>query len=381
MDINEGYREFKQEYENDKKKVTRKSWSHYCSIDLVQLLKEFVQWYSTNKGVYQTAIKKACKVRRFFKDTGLELSQVTKEERKAHRAYLLKQVEGGVLKKNYVSTILTDLNVFFCHFLQKPDLRVAGIGKEEIYCERLTREEYSKMLAEVENRKDIGAKKKKLHKVLLVFFWNELPRTSEGTKNLMLGDIKERQREVLLHSGKRDKVPMHLRTPLATQEFLDAWEEYKEYRDSKDWRDEAPAFVQVKNGGRSVSPDFMRRLVKEYAARAGIQKRVFPYLFRKSGGTEIAMKNPKLAQIQLGHSNIKTTLANYVIPNREERKNIEQYLNPDRAITPEKIATELVKRYLSCDAAHEKELVFALKALKIETDKKEKGDKFDVAFS
>jgi len=45
----------------------------------------------------------------------------------------------------------------------------------------------------------------------------------------------------------------------------------------------------------------------------------------------------------------------------------------------EKIATELVKRYLSCDAAHEKELVFALKALKIETDKKEKGDKFDVA--
>jgi hypothetical protein len=93
------------------------------------------------------------------------------------------------------------------------------------------------------------------------------------------------------------------------------------------------------------------------------------------------MKNPKLVQIQLGHSNIKTTLANYVIPNREERKNIEQYLNPDRAITPEKIATELVKRYLSCDAGHEKELVFALKALKKETGKKEKGDKFDVAFS
>jgi hypothetical protein len=268
MDINEGYREFKQEYENDKKKVTRKSWSHYCSINLEQLLKEFVQWYSTNKGVYQTAIKKVCKARRFFKDTGLKLSQVTKEERKAHRAYLLKQVEEGVLKKNYISTLLKDLNVFFCHFLQKPDLRVSGIGKEEIYCERLTRKEYNKMLAEVYNREDIGTKKKKLHKALMVFFWKELPRTSEGTKNLMLGDIKERQREVLLQSGKRDKVPMHLRTPLATQEFLDVWEEYKEYRDSKDRGEEAPAFVQVKNGGRPVSPDFMRRLVKEYAERA-----------------------------------------------------------------------------------------------------------------
>jgi len=32
-------------------------------------------------------------------------------------------------------------------------------------------------------------------------------------------------------------------------------------------------------------------------------------------------------------------------------------------------------------AAHEKELIFALKALKIKTDKKERGGKFDVAFS
>jgi len=77
----------------------------------------------------------------------------------------------------------------------------------------------------------MGIKKKKLHKVLLIFFWNILPRTSEGTQNIRLGDIKERQREVLLRSGKRSNVPMHLRTPLATQEFLDAWDEYKDYRD------------------------------------------------------------------------------------------------------------------------------------------------------
>ena len=284
-------------------------------------------------------------------------------------------------KKNYVSSILTDLNVFFCDFLQRDDLRVPGIGKEEVYYDRLTREEFNTMVTEITKRNDIETKKKKIHKVLLIFFWNELPRTSEGTQNIKLGDINEKQREVILRSGKRNKVPMHLRTPLLTQEFLDAWEEYKPYRDSDDWSDDAPAFVQVGSGGRSVSTKFMQRLVKEYAVRANINKRVFPYLFRKSGGTEIAMRNPKLAQMQLGHTSIKTTLTNYVIPNKEDKKNIEQYLNPDRNIMPEKIATEIAKRYLECNATDEGELIFALKALKKESDEKNRKDNYDVAFS
>ncbi|MCK5112581.1 MAG: hypothetical protein KAQ84_03475, partial [Thermoplasmatales archaeon] len=92
-------------------------------------------------------------------------------------------------------------------------------------------------------------------------------------------------------------------------------------------------------------------------------------------------KNPKLAQMQLGHTSVKTTLTNYVIPNKDDKKSIEQYLNPDRRIMPEKIATELAKRFLKCDATDEREMIFALKALKKASDEKNKRGEYDVAFT
>lgn len=371
--------DFKRFLESYKKKEKNRSYIDPTTAE--EAIETFGSWMKQKGYAHETILKKKCKVRCFFKDTKLELQEITIEIRKAHKEYLLNLIAAEKRKKNYVSSILTDLNVFFCNYLQREDLRVPGIGKEEVYYDRLTREEFNQMIAEVEKRNDIDIKKKKLHKVLLIFFWNELPRTSEGTLNIKLGDVKIQQREILLRSGKRNKVPMHLRTPLATQEFLDAWEEYKDCRDSDDWSDDAPAFVQTGSGGRSVSPKFMQRLVKEYAVRAGITKRVFPYLFRKSGGTEIAMKNPKLAQIQLGHSSVKTTLTNYVIPNKEDKKTIEQYLNPDRSIMPEKIATELAKRYLKCNATDEREMIFALRALKKAADEKNRKGDYDVAFS
>lgn len=70
----------------------------------------------------------------------------------------------------------------------------------------------------------------------------------------------------------------------------------------------AKLFIQPKTGERTVSTKFMRKMVKKYAALAGIKKKVIPYLFRKSPGTELSMKNLGLAHLQLGHKTPKTTL-------------------------------------------------------------------------
>ena len=66
---------------------------------------------------------------------------------------------------------------------------------------------------------------------------------------------------------------------------------------------------------------------------------------------------------------------------KEDKKSIEKYLNPDKKIIPEKIATELAKKFLKCDAIDERELIFALKALKKEADEKNRKGNYDVAFS
>ena len=79
--------------------------------------------------------------------------------------------------------------------------------------------------------------------------------------------------------------------------------------------------------GRQISKKFIRNMLKHYAAEAGIDKPIYPHLIRKSAGTELAMVNPKLGQIQLGHKSIKTTLDHYTIPNDADKERINSILS------------------------------------------------------
>jgi len=341
----------------------KQRFKHYCGQNLEKTLRDFESWMKYEKGYSkQTIPAKRKKVQRFFKITGVELKDVTKEIREAHRAYLIEQMRKGKLKKNYVSTILVDLNVFFCRFLGREDLRIPSLGREEISFERLTRKDIDSMIEAVEQRKDIDKKTKALHRIIIVTLWNELPRISEFC-NLKLGDIDEISRKVRFHSRKRERAPAHLRHPFATKEFLREWNRYKQYRDSEEWNPEAPAIVQVDHGGMPVSILFVRRMLKEYAARAGIKKRVTPHIVRKSGGTELSMKNPKLGQIQLGHKSIRTTLTNYTGPNEEDKMQIDEILTPERKVTVEEIIEQLTKHFVRGELPEE-EYLYALKSLK-----------------
>ena len=310
----------------NKTRIGKPTWEQCCNMDMDEILQAFARWMRYEKGFTKQTVKgKVKKVRRFFRDTGKKLAEVNREIRAAHKAFLLWKMEQGCLKRNYVATILTDLNVFFCSFLGRKDLRVPSIQKETIAAERWTKEEIKKLISAIENS-DIDERKKALHKAIVITLWSELPRVSE-LQNLTLGDIREIERKVQLHSGKRAKVPANIRYPLATDDFLEAWREYEKYRDSDDWSDDAPAFVQVNKKGRAVSVDFIRTMLKRYAAEAGIDKPIYPHLIRKSAGTEIAMINPKLAQIQLGHKSIKTTLDHYTIPNDADKERINSILS------------------------------------------------------
>ncbi|RLE08955.1 hypothetical protein DRZ78_00065 [Candidatus Aerophobetes bacterium] len=330
------------------KKLEKVTWEKCCELTNTQVLREFARWMRYEKGFTKKTIEgKIKKVRRFFRDTGKTLKEVDTEIRAAHKAYLLWMIEQGKLKRNYVATILTDLNVFFCNFLERKDLRIPSIQKETVTAERWTKEEIQKLISTIENS-NIDKRKKALHRAIITALWSELPRVSE-LHDLTLGDIREMQRKVKLHSGKRAKVPANIRYPLATDDFLEAWKEYEKYRDSNDWSDSAPAFVQVNKKGKPVSVDFIRDMLKHYATEAGIDKPIYPHLIRKSAGTEIAMINPKLAQIQLGHKSIKTTLDHYTIPNNQDKEQINAILS----LHPAQHRDTVLERLEKCTVAIE----------------------------
>jgi len=354
-------------------------FEYYSELILDDVIEDFVAWMKQQDFSRETIMGKKKKVRKFFRDTQvITLQEVTREVRETYKAYLLEELHKGTYKRNYVRTILTDLNVFFVHFLGRPDLQVGSIDNEEISIDRLTREDIDRILNEINTRSDISKAKQALHRVLVVALWTELPRIGELYR-LTLGDIKEVTRKVTFHSKKRDRVPSHLRYPFMAEEFLREWTIYKHFRDSDKWDDDAPAFIQVKTQGKPVSPKFVRRMLKDYASRAGITKRISPHIMRKSGGTELAMKNPKLAQTQLGHRSIRTTLTNYTCPNDDDKKRINDILTPKGPFSLDDVVRELSQRYIRRELP-EREYISALKSLREFSGGEQHGGKSDVAY-
>lgn len=371
-----GYRSFADSYKHPV--TNKKTFEYYSTLTIDELFEEFAAWMKQQDYSRETIMGKKKKVRKFFRDTQITLQDVTEEVRETHKAYLLDELGKGTYKRNYIRSILNDSNVFFKSFLGRTDLHVGSIDGEEISIDRLTREDIDKMLDEIDKRDDISRAKQALHRILVVSLWDELPRIGE-LHRLTLGDIQEVTRKITFHSKKRDRVPAHLRYPFMTEEFLKEWNLYRKYRDSDDWTDSAPAFVQVKTQGKVMSAKFVNRMLKDYASRAGINKRITCHLMRKSGGTELAMKNPKLAQGQLGHKSPLITLKHYVCPNDDDKRRINDILAPKGPLSLDDVVQELSQRYIRRELP-EREYISALKSLREFSGGEKHGEKPDVAY-
>ncbi len=71
----------------------------------------------------------------------------------------------------------------------------------------------------------------------------------------------------------------------------------------------SPQCVFTTKEGRMLNPAYVRAMVKRYAARAGIQKRISPHTLRHSFATDLYREttNIRLTQKALGHANLSTT--------------------------------------------------------------------------
>jgi len=99
--------------------------------------------------------------------------------------------------------------------------------------------------------------------------------------------------------------------PKALQEHLKGYLRIKT-RKREDLLPESPLFVS-RNGSR-LSPRQVQRDFKKWIKECGIESDLSPHALRHTVGTRLLkrMKNPKLVQRYLGHSDVATTLRYYV---------------------------------------------------------------------
>ncbi len=103
--------------------------------------------------------------------------------------------------------------------------------------------------------------------------------------------------------GKGEKVRVAFLSPAAKRAI-------KEYLDKRKDLDDA-LFVQLsRNGtGGRLTPRSVERIVKQYAIKAGITRKVTPHVIRHSFATDLLQNGADLRSVQamLGHANIATT--------------------------------------------------------------------------
>ena len=106
--------------------------------------------------------------------------------------------------------------------------------------------------------------------------------------------------------GKGEKIRVVFLSPGAKDAI-------KRYLDKRQDLDEA-LFVQMGKASKSakelrISPRSVERLVKSYATKAGITRKVTPHVIRHSFATDLLENGADLRSVQalLGHSNISTT--------------------------------------------------------------------------
>lgn len=138
---------------------------------------------------------------------------------------------------------------------------------------------------------------------------------------LSLPDIRIDQQLLIIRHGKNDKdraIPLTEKRAQALQDYITTVR---------------PQFIQpasppnlfLSELGRPLHPCTIRDKVRLYARRAGIQRRVYPHMFRASFATRLDLAQVNLTVIQelMGHANIQTTARYVGIAGKEMRAAIE----------------------------------------------------------
>lgn len=97
----------------------------------------------------------------------------------------------------------------------------------------------------------------------------------------------------------------------------------EKYLDSREDNSSA-LFAGVKAPYNAVHEDGLRQIIKQIGQKAGLKRRVYPHLFRKTMATTLRLKDCAIEDIQqiLGHKDASTTLGFYAAANGEHLRQV-----------------------------------------------------------
>ncbi len=220
--------------------------------------------------------------------------------------------QSATLKKNTQNYHLIALRSFLKYLMKR---RITSLAPDSIELAKIKErsldlisvEELNRMLnAPISNidERDTSpnAQLKRLRdKAILELFFSTGLRLSELCS---LNRDLDLSKEEFSIRGKGEKVRVVFLSPSAK----DAIREYLKNRKDLD----EPMFVQYsRNGSKSnrLTPRSIERIVKFYAIKAGISKKVTPHVIRHSFATDLLSNGADIRSVQmmLGHANIATT--------------------------------------------------------------------------
>ena len=190
---------------------------------------------------------------------------------------------------------------------------MAGLKRRRIPV-TLTIEEVNKLVKQPNKNVPTGLR----NKAILLFIWDTGARVSDVI-NLKPGNISTTNREANIKNGKYD-VDRNL---LFSDYTADLLKKYKEARPKGDY-----FFCTLK--GNKLDRVYLYNMVRRYAKRAGINKKIGLHTLRHSFALKFYQdSNHDLIRLQkiLGHRNINTTEIYCYMDNTDIKEGMEAYYN------------------------------------------------------
>lgn len=286
------------------------------TTQIEQFKREFLEHVEIEKGnSLKTVNNYDHYLSRFFEFTKIsEPIDITDDKIREFRLFLNRQPgaktkgqQSGTLKKNTQNYHLIALRSFLKYLMKRnikslsPD-RIDLAKIKERSLDLISNNELERLLNAPEIKVTDKDNLKTLRdKAILELFFSTGLRLSELCS--LNRDLDLTKDEFSIR-GKGEKV----RVVFLSDSAKDAIREYLKNRKDMD----EPLFIQYShNGAKSnrLTPRSIERIVKYYAIKAGISKKVTPHIIRHSFATDLLSNGADIRSVQmmLGHANIATT--------------------------------------------------------------------------
>ena len=241
------------------------------------IIRSMIDYMSSEEGVYDGRKFLAC-FKKYIRDL--------KKDQDVSQNYIY--LNTVVCKK-----FLEFNDIYFLEDVQNPK-RTKSLPKS------LTEKEVKSLIDAVQITDEDSELKKKAKmrdKVILEFLYSTGLRISELVK-LQKRDIDFDERTIRVRGkGEKDRIV------LFDENTRDLIDNYIETQNQKS------EYLFINKNGRKLTPRYVQMMIKEYAEKAGIKKKVTPHVLRHSFATHLLKNGVDIRVIQqlLGHSSLSTT--------------------------------------------------------------------------